>query len=314
MSRSLASTLRALAQAAAVAAGVVVVAFLLVRLVPGDPAHAILGEQASPAAIRALRTELGLDHSIPAQFVDYLRRLLEGDLGTSLTNHGTPVSTLVFDGLANTMLLVLASIVVSVLAGVALGLWAGTTRRKGIDVALRLAAMVLLAAPVALVGLVLILTVSLRAGLAPAGGWGDGYPDNLNYLWLPTLALSLHLTPIIQRAVRQRARVVLAEQHIEAAIARGMSPLRVTLAHVLPNCALPVITLIGLSLGGLVSGAVVVEAVFGLPGTGSTLVRAVNEHDYPVIQGVALVAALVTVLANTLAEATQRVIDPRTRA
>lgn len=312
--RGLVPALRVLAQAIAVAAGVVVVTFLLVRLVPGDPARAILGEQASPEAIRALRAELGLDQSLPSQFVDYVRGLAEGDLGTSLTNRGTPVSTLVLDGLANTMLLVLASIVVSVFVGVALGLWGGTSQRKAIDVVLRSVAMVLLAAPVALVGLVLILTVAVGAGLAPAGGWGDGYPDNLRYLWLPTLALSLHLTPIIQRAVRQRARVVLRDEHIEAAIGRGLSPLRVTLAHVLPNCALPVITLVGLSLGGLVSGAVVVEAVFGLHGTGATLVRAVDDRDYPVIQGVALVAALITVIGNLLAEAAQRAVDPRTRS
>ncbi|GHF59605.1 peptide/nickel transport system permease protein [Amycolatopsis bartoniae] len=304
---------RHLGQAAVTSVGVVVATFFLIRAVPGDPARAILGEQAPQAAVDALRAQLGLDRSLPLQLWDYCAGLLHGDLGMSLRYPGTPVSSLVFHGIANTALLAVASIVAAVMAGLCLGLLAAAARWRPVDAAIRLFAMVSLAAPPALVGLVLILGVAVRAGLAPAGGWGYGYPANLGFLVLPVITLSVYLAPVIIRAVRERGRAVLGQPHVEAARARGLSPTRLMVRHVVPNCALPILTIVGMSLGGLLSGAVVIEAVFGIPGLGSTLVNAIMSRDYPVVQAAALLSGMAVVLANTLAEAVQRVIDPRTR-
>lgn len=301
-----------LLQALAVAFGVVVVTFLLIHLVPGDPARQVLGDEASEDAVAALRSQLGLDEPLSTQFFTYIGDVLRGDLGTSLASE-RGVLEILSGGLGVTLVLVASTVTLSVVVGVPLGLVAAVTRRASIDRTVRLGAIALLATPSFVVSVVLILLVAVRAGLAPAGGWGDGYPDNLRYLWMPTIALSCYLTPVIARVVRQRAKAVLTEQFVDAAIARGLSLPRLTLRHVLPNSALPVITLIGLNFGGLVGGAVIVEAVFALPGLGGELVGAVATRDYTVVQGAALVTGLLVVISNTLAEIAVRVLDPRTR-
>ena len=304
----------AVVQAVAVAIAVVVVTFALVHIVPGDPARQALGPEAPQQTVDALRHQLGLDRPLPTQFVDFVGDAVQGDLGESITFSGRSVLGIVASGLGVTLVLIAATVILSTLLGVPLGLIAATSRRPSIDRSIRLTTIALLATPPFFVGIVLILLLAVNAGIAPAGGWGDGYPDNLRYLWMPTLALSCYLTPVIARVTRQRARAILAEQFIDAAISRGLSLPRLTLRHVLPNSALPVIALIGLNAGALIGGAVVVEAVFGLPGLGSVLVRAVSGRDYPVIQGTAIVAGVVVVCANMLAEAAGRLIDPRTRA
>lgn len=304
---------RALGQAVVTSAIVVVITFFLIRAVPGDPARAILGLDAPQEAVNALRIELGLDAPVLTQFAVFAGDLVRGDLGMSMLYPELSVSTLVFRGLGHTALLAVTAIAVSVVAGFILGLIAAMTRYKAVDGVIRFIAMITLAAPAALVCLLLILVVAVRAGLAPAGGWAGEYPDNLRYLWLPVVALSALLTPVILRAVRQRAKVVLEDLHIEAAVARGISPVRLVVAHVIPNCALPIITIVGLTLGELVGGAALIEAVFGIPGLGSTMVNAIGGRDYPVVQGVTVVTAVAVVLANVLAETVQRGLDPRGR-
>lgn len=305
--------LAALGQAAVVSALVMVITFVLIRAVPGDPARQLLGESASNHQVAVLHRKMGLDGSLVEQFVRYVSGLLHGNLGVSLAYPGTGVGTLVLSGLATTAPLLIATLLVSGFGGTLLGIVAATARWRSVDWTVRFATMTLLAAPGALLSLLAILFVGVDLRLAPAGGWGTGFPDDLRYLWLPTLTLSCLLAPVIARAVRQRATEVLREEHIEAAIARGVSPLRLIWAHVLPNSALPVITLIGLNISGLIGGAVVVEAVFGLPGLGSKLVSAIDSHDYPVLQAIVLITGILTVLGNVSAEFAQRVLDPRSR-
>ena len=300
-------------QALSVAFVVVVVAFLLVRLVPGDPARGILGPRGSPEAVAALRAELHSDRPLPEQFVDYVTSLLQGNLGHSIIQQQRPVSNIIADTLPVSLSVVLATILVSALVGVPLGLWAAITRHRSADLVVRGFAAILLSMPPFFLGLVLLLVVALSLGLLPAGGWGRGLPDNLRYVILPAAALASYLTPLVIRTVRQAAIDTAGQPFVEAAIARGIRPHIVTMRHVLPNSLLPVVTLLGLNVGALVGGAVVVEAVFGLPGMGIELANAVAVRDYPVIQGIAVVSALIIVASNLLTDAVYVFVDPRTR-
>lgn len=303
--------LRPLAQAVAVSFCVVVVTFFLIRLFLGDPARQKLGLNASQAQVDQLRAEWGLNHPLWVQFVNYLWGLLHGDLGVSINGDGTKVATLIFGALGNTALLAIAAVALATIVGVGLGLWAAVTRIRLVDAILRGFAMLALASPPALIGLLLILLVAVKAGLAPVGGWGTGYPSNFQYAWLPVISLTVVLTPTILRTVRQRALEIIREPHLEAARARGMRPLRLVTRHLLPNAALPVITVIGLSLGGLLSGAAVVEVIYGVPGLGQVLLNAMQSSDFPVIQGGAMIAGTTIALCNAVAEIIQRAIDPR---
>jgi len=302
-----------LVQAAIVSFFVVVITFFLSRLFLGDPARRMLGINASQAEVDALRAEWGLDRPLVVQFGDYMLGLLQGDMGMSIMGSGVSVSTLIFGTLGNTVALALLSLTFAVILGIITGLWAAVTRVRAVDVSLRFLAMLGLAAPPALVGLLLIFGLAVQARLAPVGGWGSGYPENFRYLLLPVLTVTILATPLFLRVVRERAVTVLSEPHIEASRARGIPPVRLLIRHVLPNCAVPVVTVAGLSAGSLLSGAVIAEAVFGMPGLGLVLLNAMKSSDFPVIQGAAIISGAAVALCNALAEIAQRAIDPRTR-
>jgi peptide/nickel transport system permease protein len=292
---------------------VAILVFLLVRLVPGDPVTTILGTESTPEAEAALRAQLHLDDSIPEQFRSYVAGLFRGDLGNSAVERGTSVSDIIGAALPTTLSIVLTAMVLATLVGVGLGLTGALSRRRGVDVSVRTGAMLLYATPTFLVALVLILVFSLSLGWFPAGGWAGSWPENAEFLVLPAIALSSHLTPVITRTVRQSAIQAGGQQYVEAAYVRGLSPWALKARHILPNSILPVVTLLGLSFGGLITGAIIVEAVFGLPGLGAEMVKAVARRDYPVIQGIALVTAVAVVLGNLLAEIAYTVVDPRAR-
>ncbi|WP_236789911.1 ABC transporter permease [Amycolatopsis sp. GM8] len=300
-------------QAVAVAFGVLLITFLLIHLVPGDPARQLLGPQATESQVAELHQRMHLDDPLVSQLGKYLSGVAHGDLGQSLAYPGVSVVSLVGSSLLVTLTLVAATIVFSLISGAAIGLLAAMSRGRWLDYGIRVSAVVLLATPAFFVGLVGILVLAVQAQIAPAGGWAGHYPENFSYLWLPVLVLSAYLAPLIARAVRQKARDTLREQFIEAAMTRGLSRSRLVLRHVLPNSALPTITLVGLNIGGLIGGAVVVEAVFGLPGVGTTLVNATNSRDYPVVQAVAIITGMFVVFGNLLADIAYRLIDPRLR-
>ena len=302
----------ALLHALTVTAFVVVITFALVRLVPGDPVVSIEGINSTPQARAAMRAQLHLNRPLPVQFELYVRSLATGDLGHSLIQQGRPVSKIIRSALPVTLALIVTTVLISVLIGVPLGLMAALGGEL-VDFSIRTFVTVLLALPPFFLGLILILFVSVRGGLLPAGGWGSGALEDVKYLVLPALALAAFLTPLIVRVCRQAASHASHEQWIEVAIARGISRHRIVYSHILPNTLLPVITLVGYNVGALLTGAVVVESVFALPGIGQELVNAINTRDYPVIQGIALVSALVVVTANLLADLLSTVVDPRTR-
>jgi len=302
-----------LGQALVVSYVVVTVSYLMVRLVPGDPAQAVLGARATPQAVAALRHEMHIDRPLLAGYVDYLGGLLRGDLGDSIVQSDQTVSGIVDRTLPVTLELIFATMLLSVCVGVPLGLLLALKQGRAVDHAFRVALVVLLATPPFFLGLLLIVAFSLHWTLLPAGGWAGTWPANLRYLILPAVAMSAFLMPQIGRTVRQVAIDVSQQDFIEATMARGMSTRTVMVRHVMPNSLLPVITLLGLNMGALIAGAVVVEAVFGLPGIGSELVESVGQRDYPVIQGIAIVSALFVVFSNAAADALYTLADPRTR-
>lgn len=286
---------------------------LLVRLVPGDPARTILGATAPPEAVVALRHELGVDVPAIQQVTGALGDLLQGNLGTSFAYRGQEVTSLIGPNLLVTGSLAGVAIVISLLVGVPFGLWLAVVRHPGADLFGRLGTAILLALPSFMAGLIALYAVSLRLGLAPAGGWPGSWPANLEYLWLPAVALATYLGSLIARTTRQAALDAIGQPYVEAARTRGVPRHRIVVRHVLPNALLPVITLVGFNAGILVSGAVTVETVFALPGLGAQLIQAMGTRDLPVVQGIALVTAVSIVVFNLFADLLNVAVDPRLR-
>lgn len=287
--------------------------FLMVRLVPGDPALQILGNEATPEKIAALRAEMNLDGPILNQFFSYLGDLVRGDLGDSLLRHGTPVFTVIFSSIGSTITIAIMGLIIGILLGAIGGVWGAVSRSRAVDGTVLTFAIIASATPTFLFALLLILLVSLAWGLLPAGGWPGSFPENFSYAILPAIALGVNLAPKFLRPVRQSAIDTQDTLFIEAATSRGLSRFTLVSRHVVPNSILPLITLVGISLGGLLTNAVIVEAVFGIPGLGTELSKAVAQRDYPVIQGIALLMSVTVILGNLLAETMYEVVDPRAR-
>jgi peptide/nickel transport system permease protein len=292
---------------------VTLITFVLIHLVPGDPALTILGQRANPEAVAALHAQMHLDAPVPEQLWLFVRGAVTGDLGTSLVTGGTPVTHIIFPALRVTLSLIGLTALISLVVGLGLGILSGASGRGPTDLGIRSILMVALATPSFLTGLVLLL-LALHTGIAPAGGWSQGFMGGLRHLWLPSVALSTYLTPIIARASRQSVKEALGQDFIEAAIARGLPTSTLIRKHVLRNSLLPVISLLGFNLGSLIGGAVIVEVIFDLPGIGTRLVSAVTSRDYPVVQGAALVTAILVIIISGVADLCYRLADPRTRS
>lgn len=310
--RAASSVGSAIGRALTVCAIVVILSFVLVRVIPGDPVTATGGARATPAAREKLREELGINGSLPTQFVNYVGDLAQGDLGASVVQQGRSVTAIIGETLPVTLAVILATLILSVIIGVPLGLLAAQ-RGGAADISVRSGMMVLLATPPFFLGLILLLVFAIDLGWLPAGGWGHSPTEDLRFLVLPAVALSGFMVPLVVRTTRQGAVEAANEPWAEALMTRGLSPRRIAWSHIFPNTLLPIITLIGFNAGALLTGAVVVEAVFALPGIGQQLVNAVNLRDYPVIQGIALVTAVFVVLCNLVADLLYGYADPRTR-
>ena len=304
--------LRRLTQLVSVVLVVVFFTALLLRVVPGDPARAILGQRADAASLQAMRQELGVDESLPDQLWRIAGRLLHGDLGSSAVASGTPVTSIITSHLGVTLKLAGLAVLFAALIGVSLGVVSGMTTRRSAKSAANGAILVGLAVPTFATGLILLLIVGVKLQWAPSGGW-DASGGGFHYLWLPALALSGYLSVMIARSTSRAVATVREAQFYEAAVSRGLSRPRLILRHVLPNSALPVIVILGVNAAYLVSGAVTIEAIFGLPGVGSELLMAAQRRDFPVVQGIAVASAVLVVLINWLTELAVALVDPRVR-
>jgi peptide/nickel transport system permease protein len=293
--------------------GALILVFFLMRVVPGDPAGAMLGTNATPQAVADLKSQLGLDKPMPAQFVDYVSQLAHLDLGRSLALR-TPVTTLLALALGPTLLLTIGGTIVSVVVGVPLGVLAALRRGTSLDYIATVGALAGISIPVFVWGLVLLLAFTLQWPILPSAGVGDTPLDVARSLILPSIATGIFQVGLIARITRSSLLSVLANDYVRTARAKGLGGIGVIGNHALRNALIPVITVIGLNFGTLLGGAVVIETVFTRPGLGRLILDAINARDYPVIQGVMIVSVILVVLLNLLTDLLYTVVDPRVRA
>ncbi len=304
---------------AAVVFGVLTLMFFLLRLAPGDPARLLVGPAATEAQVAAQRHALGLDQPVPAQYAAWLGRFARGDWGTSIAT-GRPVRRMLGEAWPATVRLVGLSLVLSYLLGIAVGV-VQAIRRGPLDTALSVVTVTLFALPGYWLGLMLVMLFTYRMRMLPAFGaagfdadfltGGARLADRLRHLALPLATLTLIGIGGTARYVRGAMLDVAGAQFVSVARAKGLSPTRVALNHVLRNALIPVLTLLGLSLPALFSGAVFIEAIFAWPGVGRVLVEAVQARDYPVVMAATAVSAALVVLGNVLAELLVAWADPR---
>ncbi|GAA1322035.1 ABC transporter permease [Pseudonocardia xinjiangensis] len=292
-----------------------IVVFLGVRALPGDPALAFAGEERDPASLAAIRERLGLNDSLVVQYGKFVLGALRGDLGTS-TRTGIPVSTMIGTGLPVTIELSLLALLVAIVLGVTTGVVAAVRRGRPAEWFANALALLGLSVPNFWLGLIAILYLAVGLGLFPASGFvpfGEDPVANLHHLVLPALVLGTGIAAIVMRQTRSAMLESLGADYIRTARAKGASPRAVIGRHALRNSLVVVVTVVGLQLGILISGAVVTERIFGLPGFGKMTIDAVFQRDYPVIQGVVLVTAAAYILINFLVDVAYSLIDPRIR-
>jgi peptide/nickel transport system permease protein len=289
------------------------IAFALTRLIPGEPARLILGPaHANAAGLAALRHELGLDKPLLTQYGDFMLGAVQLHFGESI-HYRQPVSSVLAPNLWPTLWLVLYATVLSVVMVIPLALMAATHRNRVADHAIRFASTVGYAAPAFLIGLVLILVFGVGLEWLPVEGYGSGVGGHLRSLTLPALTIALSFAPFLLRTLRSGLLDTLGQEFIEAARARGLSARRVLMKHTMRNSMLPTLTLLGLSLGALLSANVIVENVFAIPGLGTLLVTSVDQRDYPVIQALVILFAAAVVISNLITDLLYVVVDPRIR-
>lgn len=294
---------------------VAIIVFMMLRMTPGDPAAVIAGDSASADDIYRVRTELGLDKALPVQFFAWLGQVLEGDLGYSFF-YKMEVSQLIAQRLGPTLSVAGWTMVLTVLMAVPLGLLAAWRRGGWLDRSIMAASVAGLSIPVFVGGYVLIWLFSMQLGWLPSQGYtpyAQGVLPWLSGLALPCLTLAVLYTALIARVTRAAVSEALTEDFVRTVRAKGVSELRLMLRHALTNAAVPIVTVIGLSLAGLISGVVVTETIFAIPGLGQLTVDAVLSRDYPLIQGITIFFSLVYVVINLLVDLSYLMLDPRIR-
>jgi ABC-type dipeptide/oligopeptide/nickel transport system permease component len=291
---------------------VLTLVFLIVRVVPGDPAIAILGDRATPEGIAALHVKLGLDKPVWRQYVEFLGRSLSGDFGHSMVTD-RPILSDVRAVLPHTIDLTLASLLVGGLIGVPVGIWAALHRNRLIDYAARLLSLIGLSFPVFVSGIFILLVFALHWRLFPVIGNANlSDPlDRLDKLVLPAATLGLVMAAYITRVTRSAMLSVLGEDYIRTARAKGIPWRRVVWRHGLRNAAMPVVTVVGLYIGILIGNSVLTEIVFNRPGLGKIIVGALAQRDYTMLQGLMVIYCFLIVVVNLITDLTYGLIDPR---
>jgi peptide/nickel transport system permease protein len=287
--------------------GVATLVFSLIHLVPGDPAQSMLGESAAPGDVAELRTKLGLDRPLLVQYGDYLTRAVRGDLGRSF-RYGTPVTQEIGARLARTSQLALAAMAVAILIAVPLGTLAAVFRGRAIDQAAMTVSLVGVSLPNFWLGPVLAMVFAVSLGWLPVSGAGS-----LAHLVLPAVTLGAALAAVLARLTRASVVEELQELYVVAAQARGLSRARTVVRHSLRNSLVPVVTVIGLQFGAVLTGTIITETIFAWPGLGRLLVQAIGFRDYPLVQGCILFIAVAYVSVNLLVDLAYGWLDPRIR-
>jgi ABC-type dipeptide/oligopeptide/nickel transport system permease component len=287
--------------------GVATVTFVLNFVLPGDPARLLAGQRADAETIAAIRQQLGLDQPLPVQYVRFLGRLLQGDLGRSyVTNR--PVLEIILERFPATALLTVSSMLLATVLGVLLGVLAAVRPNSWLDTLLMLLVLVGISVPSFVAGLLVLLLFGVVLGWFPIAGYID---QGWEYLVLPMLTLALRPMSIIARMTRSSMLEVLGQEYIRTALAKGVPTGRVLLRHALRNALNPVVTTVSAWFAGLLAGAFFVEYIFNWPGIGSVAIAAIEKLDYPLIQGTVLFAAVVFVVVNAIVDVLYAVVDPR---
>jgi peptide/nickel transport system permease protein len=287
--------------------------FLLIHLTPGDPATVILAESYTPEAAAQIHRDLGLDRPLPEQYALYMGRLLHGDLGRSVRNK-LPVTQAIGERFPATLELGLAALLWSLLVAIPLGTLAALRRGRALDVVASGLTVAGISVPNFVLGILLILFFGLVLRLLPVGGYAaltDSVPDNLSRLVMPAIALGTFGAASNMRFTRSSMIEVLNQDYIRTARAKGAGWWRVVNRHALKNALIPVVTIVGLQVGAILEGALVTETVFSWPGVGKLAVESIFSKDFPVVQGIVLMAALSFMVANLLVDLVYAWLDPR---
>ncbi|HEY2674867.1 MAG TPA: ABC transporter permease [Rugosimonospora sp.] len=304
---------RRLVQMIPILFGITVVSFVLIRIVPGDPATLILGNHYTPQGAAQIRHSLGLDRGIVVQYWLFLKSALTGSFGHSYSLNSS-VGELILRGLAPTLyLIVLAGIFTAAIA-VPLGLYAGLHRGGVLDQSTRVFLLVGFALPGFLLGVLLILVFGVKIPVLPINGYGAGFGGHLQHMVLPAITLAVPFSTVLVRSLRASVIETLKADYVTTALIKGIRWRRVVARHILRNAGMSVVVVFGVNLAFLVGGTVVVENVFSIPGLGSLLVNAVSTRDYPVVQGLTLLFALFVLVVNLLTDVVHIAIDPRLAA
>jgi peptide/nickel transport system permease protein len=298
---------------------VTTVVFMFVRLLPGDPASAILGAsesfQPTEAALNTVRQRLGLDRPVPEQYLTYIGGLLKGDLGESLTS-GRPVTLDLRLRLGRTLQLMVPALLLSSFLGIAIGVFAARARGRLLDPILSVIGLVGFSVPVFVIGNIMVLILAIQLEWLPSSGYIDFAQDpvrSLRYMVMPTIALALAPLAVTMRMTRTTVVEELGLDYVRTARAKGLRERVLVYRHVLKNAMLPILAVIGLQVGAAFSGSVIVEYVFNWPGVGRLLLQAIDSRDYPVIQGTVLLLSTLFVLVNLATDLSYAYMNPRLR-
>jgi len=307
-------TVRRLLTAVATVIGAVTLLFLIIRLIPGDPAVVMLGPRASPSMIASMRERMMLDESVHVQLLAFLGNVLRGDLGRDVLNE-LPVLGMVLDVLPFTIVLAFGSIVVAVLIGVPLGTLAAAYRNSWLDRVTAFVSVAFITVPPFVAGLLLLLLFAVELRWLPVSGGGmrGDVLNQVRHLILPMLALALTWVGYIARLIRSSVLEEITKDHVRTATSKGLSPGRVLFKHVLRGALIPTIAVLGVGFGNLLGGAVLIEIIFNRPGLGFLIFNAIESRNYPVVQGGLVVAVFLYTLANVIADLSYGFVDPRIR-
>lgn len=286
--------------------------FLLIRLVPGDPARVMLGPRATPERVAEIRRSLGLDKPLWTQYVIFLKNLLQGDLGDSIRKR-EPVVNVVWVRIPPTLFLSAYALILACLITVPLATWAALNQGKWPDQIVRVFVLASLAMPAYWVGMMLLQFFAVRFRIFPVAGWGEGFLGHLESLFLPALSLALAISSLLVRSLRNAILETLHADYVRTARAKGLSGRSVLIWHVLRNSSLSTVTILGVNLAFLLGGTTIVETIFAIPGLGQLIVRAIFDRDYPIIQGITLTIGILVLLINLATDLLYAVLDPRVK-
>lgn len=297
--------------------GVSLVTFIIIRSIPGDPVQVLLGadRRTTPEQIEAIRAAYGLDQSLPVQYLKWLGHVLTGDLGNSLRTR-RPLTTELELRLPVTIQLTLMAGIIAAIPAMVFGIVAALKRNTGVDYATTLASLIGVSVPNFFLATLLVLVFSFWLKWLPPVGFRPFFDDpvqNLKTMILPAIALGLPLSAVLMRFVRSAVLEVLGQEYVRTARAKGIPRSQVLFRHVMPNAGIPILTIVGIQVAGLLGGTVIIEQIFGLPGVGRYVYEAIANRDYPVVQGVTLVLAFIFVLVSLLVDVLYAVLDPRLR-